>query len=87
MPTLLAAIGRSAQLAALALILTVPISILAGLFAARRRDRAADRAIVLAGVTSSSIPEFVTATFLVVAICVPFGSCRSSPSRPRTRTS
>ena len=30
MPTLLAAIGRSAQLAALALILTIPISIVAG---------------------------------------------------------
>ena len=73
MPTLLAAIGRSAQLAALALILTVPISIAAGMYAARRRDRIADRGIVLAGVTFSSIPEFVTATFLVVAICVPFG--------------
>jgi peptide/nickel transport system permease protein len=72
-PTLLGAIGRSAQLAALALILTVPISILAGLFAARRRDRFADRGIVLAGLTTSSIPEFVTSTFLVVAICVPFG--------------
>jgi peptide/nickel transport system permease protein len=73
MPTLLAAIGKSAQLAALALILTVPASIAAGMFAARRRDRKADRAIVLAGVTTSSIPEFVTATFLVVAVCVPFG--------------
>ena len=73
MPTLLAAIGRSAQLAALALILTVPFSIAAGMFAARRRDRKADRTIVLAGVTTSSIPEFVTATFLVVAVCVPFG--------------
>ena len=39
MPTLLAAMGRSAQLAALALILTIPISILAGVYAARRRDR------------------------------------------------
>ena len=73
LPTLLAAIGRSAQLAALALILTVPISILAGLFAARRRDKLADRAIVLTGVTTSSIPEFVTATFLIVAVCVTFG--------------
>ena len=52
MPTLLAAIGRSAQLALLALILTIPISIAAGIFAARRRDRTADRAVVLAGVTT-----------------------------------
>ena len=45
LPTLMAAIGRSAILAGLALILTVPISILAGMYAARRRDRTADRAI------------------------------------------
>ena len=73
MPTLLAAIGRSAQLALLALILTVPISIAAGIFAARRRDRAADRAVVLAGVTTSSIPEFVTGTILVVVVGVQLG--------------
>jgi peptide/nickel transport system permease protein len=73
MPTLLAAIGRSAQLALLALILTIPISIAAGIFAARRRDRAADRAVVLAGVTTSSIPEFVTGTILVVVVGVQLG--------------
>jgi peptide/nickel transport system permease protein len=73
MPTLLAAMGRSAQLAALALILTIPISIVAGVYAARRRDRPSDRAIVLFGVTSSSIPEFVTATFLVVVVGVGLG--------------
>jgi peptide/nickel transport system permease protein len=73
MPTLLAAIGRSAQLALLALILTIPISIAAGILAARRRDRATDRAIVLTGVTTSSIPEFVTGTFLVVVVGVQLG--------------
>jgi peptide/nickel transport system permease protein len=73
MPTLLAAIGRSAQLALLALILTIPISIAAGIFAARRRDRPADRAVVLAGVTTSSIPEFVTGTILVVVVGVQLG--------------
>jgi peptide/nickel transport system permease protein len=73
MPNLIAAIGRSAQLAALALIITIPISIAAGVFAALRRDRLADRAIVLTGVTSSSIPEFVTGTFLVVVVGVQLG--------------
>jgi peptide/nickel transport system permease protein len=82
LPTLLDAIGRSAQLAALALVLTVPISILAGIFAARRRDTAIDRGIVLAGVTSSSIPEFVTATFLIVAICVPLKDVFPVIARP-----
>src|SRR4051812_29281339 len=70
LPQLLAAIGRSAKLAALALFITIPIAIAAGLFAARRRDRPTDRGIVLLGVTSSSIPEFVTGTVLVVVVGV-----------------
>jgi len=73
LPTLIEAIGRSAKLAALALILTIPISIAAGVYAARRRDKRADRAIVLLGVTSSSIPEFVTGTILVVIVGVGLG--------------
>lgn len=70
MPLLAAAIGRSAKLAGLALLLTIPIAIAAGLFAARRRDKRADRTIVLLGVTLSSIPEFVVGTLLVVIIGV-----------------
>jgi peptide/nickel transport system permease protein len=70
MPQLAAAIGRSAKLAGLALAITIPLAIAAGLFAARRRDRPVDRAIVLLGVTSSSIPEFVTGTILVVVVGV-----------------
>ena len=69
-PLMADAIGRSAKLAGLALLMTVPLAILAGLYAARRRDRKADRAIVLLGVTSASIPEFVTGTFLVVVVGV-----------------
>ena len=64
------AIVRSAKLAGLALLITIPISIAAGLLAARRRDRLIDRALVLLGVTSSSIPEFVTGTILVVVVGV-----------------
>ena len=70
LPQVLAAVGRSAKLAGLALLITIPLAILAGLYAARRRDRLADRAIVLLGVTSSSIPEFVTGTILVVVVGV-----------------
>lgn len=73
LPTILAAIGRSGILAAYALLLTIPIAIIAGLYAGRRRDRAADRGIVLAGVTLSSIPEFVVGTFLVVVVGVQLG--------------
>jgi peptide/nickel transport system permease protein len=70
LPAIMAAIGRSGILAAYALLLTIPIAIVAGLFAGRRRDRPADRAIVLAGVTLSSIPEFVIGTVLVVVVGV-----------------
>jgi peptide/nickel transport system permease protein len=73
LPQLLGAIGRSAKLAGLALLITIPVSIVAGLYAARRRDRRADRAIVLLGVTSSSIPEFITGTILVVVVGVQLG--------------
>lgn len=70
LPQVLGAVGRSAKLAGLALLITIPLSIAAGLYAARHRDRFADRTIVLAGVTLSSIPEFVTATILVVVVGV-----------------
>jgi peptide/nickel transport system permease protein len=70
LPQLFDAMVRSAKLAGLALLLTVPIAIAAGIWAARRRDRPTDRAIVLLGVTSSSIPEFVTGTILVVVVGV-----------------
>jgi peptide/nickel transport system permease protein len=70
LPQLVDALGRSAKLAGLALLITIPVAIAAGLFAARRRDRPVDRAVVLLGVTSSSIPEFVTGTILVVVVGV-----------------
>jgi peptide/nickel transport system permease protein len=70
LPQLFDAMVRSAKLAGLALLLTIPVAIAAGVFAARRRDRKADRGIVLLGVTSSSIPEFVTGTILVVVVGV-----------------
>ncbi|MEO8437763.1 MAG: ABC transporter permease, partial [Chloroflexota bacterium] len=73
LPSILGAAGRSAKLAGLALLITIPLSIAAGLYAARRRDRKVDRAIVLIGVTSSSIPEFITATILVVVVGVQLG--------------
>jgi len=70
LPQLFDAMVRSAKLAGLALLLTIPIAIAAGVYAARRRDRRADRGIVLLGVTSSSIPEFVTGTVLIVVVGV-----------------
>jgi peptide/nickel transport system permease protein len=83
LPTLLDAVGRSAKLALLALLITIPIAIAAGLLAARRRDRAADRAIVLVGLTSSSIPEFVTGTILIVVVGVQLGWLPVTARPPR----
>jgi peptide/nickel transport system permease protein len=83
LPAVLDAMGRSAKLAALALLITVPIAIAAGLIAARRRDRAADRAVVLLGLTSSSIPEFVTGTILIVVVGVQLGWLPVTARPPR----
>jgi peptide/nickel transport system permease protein len=70
LPQLLDAIGRSAKLAGLALLITIPLAVTAGIYAARKRDRPVDRGIVLLGVTSASIPEFVTGTILVIVVGV-----------------
>jgi peptide/nickel transport system permease protein len=64
------ALGRSGKLALLAFVITIPISIAAGIFAARRQDKFADRVIVNAGLASSSIPEFVTAALLLSLFAV-----------------
>ncbi len=67
---ILPALGRSGKLALLAFIITIPISIAAGIYAARKQDKLADRVIVNAGLATSSIPEFVTAALLLAAFAV-----------------
>lgn len=64
------ALFRSGKLALLAFVITIPVSIAAGIFAARRKDKFADRAVVNVGLASSSIPEFVTAAVLLSVFCV-----------------
>lgn len=75
------AIFRSGKLAALALILTVPLAIAGGIFAARRQDKLADRVIVVSGLATSSTPEFVTAAILSSLFCVtlPWGKVFANP--------
>jgi peptide/nickel transport system permease protein len=63
-------LGKTAKLAALALIITTPLSIGAGLVAAKFRDRKLDRGIVLVGLATSSIPEFATCALLTVGLGV-----------------
>lgn len=64
------AIWRSVQLATLALLITIPLGILAGIVAARRQNRLSDRAIVMTSVATSSVPDFVNAVVLSSLFCV-----------------
>ncbi len=75
------ALFRSGKLAVLALVITVPLAIAAGVYAARRRDKLADRVIVMTGLASSSIPEFVTAAVLMslFAVTWKFGKVFANP--------
>jgi peptide/nickel transport system permease protein len=67
------AFGRSLALAVYALVLTIPISIAAGVLAARRQGSLIDRSIVTVGLASSSIPEFVSSVILQALIGVKLG--------------
>lgn len=67
------AFWRSVKLAGYALVLTIPLSIAAGVYAARRKDKLADRSIVTLGLASSSIPEFVSSVILQAVIGVGLG--------------
>ena len=57
---------NSLKLAALAFVLVVPLSIFGGTVAALRRNKLTDRVITIAGLSLTSIPEFVTAIVLIV---------------------
>jgi peptide/nickel transport system permease protein len=59
-------LGNSLVLAVLALLVTVPVSVAAGVVAAMYQDRWPDRAISLLGLSFIAIPEFVSGVFLVV---------------------
>ena len=67
------ALWNSGKLVFLALALTLPISILAGVIAARRKDTVVDRSIVTFGLASTSVPEFVSGVVLQYLIGVRLG--------------
>ncbi len=69
----LEALGRSALLVALALVMTLPVAILGGILAARRKDTIVDRTIVTLGLASASIPEFVSGVVLQYLLGVRLG--------------
>ena len=64
---------NSAKLALLALLVTVPLGIIGGIIAALRRGSIWDRIIVAVSLGGSALPEFVTASFLVVIFGLQLG--------------
>ncbi len=60
----------SAKLALLALLVTIPLAVIAGVYAALKRGSIFDRVIVTLSLAGSSLPEFVTATFIIVTLGV-----------------
>lgn len=70
---ILPALGNSAKLVALALLITMPISIFSGVLAAYRKDSVLDRSIVTLGLATASIPDFVSGIVLQYLIGVRLG--------------
>ena len=66
------AIGYSSKLAAVALLIIVPLSIAGGVLAAVNRGKKIDRAITVGGLSAAVIPEFVWAIILVLLFGVTF---------------
>jgi peptide/nickel transport system permease protein len=67
---LFTALVRSLKLAAVAFVIVVPLSILAGVLAALYRGRAADRSISVTGLSLTSVPEFVSGVVLIVIFAI-----------------
>lgn len=64
------AIGLSLRLAAVAFVITVPLSILGGITAGVFRGRPLDRTITVGGLSAAVVPEFVWAVLLVFFVGV-----------------
>ncbi len=69
-PLIVTALGNSAKLALLALIIIIPLGIAGGVLAAMYTGRALDRTISLTGLAASTVPEFVSGIVLIVVFGV-----------------
>lgn len=67
---LLPGIGYSLRLAALAFLLTIPLSIVGGVIAGMNRGKRIDRTITIGGLSAAVVPEFVWAVLLVLVVGV-----------------
>ena len=67
-PILLAALGRSLKLAALAFVIVVPLGIGGGVLAALHAGRPLDRLISVVGLSATVVPEFVSGIILILLL-------------------
>lgn len=65
------ALGNSAKLVILSLMVIVPLSILGGLITAYKKDTWIDRTVINVGIAFSAIPDFVAGVFLLAFLAVP----------------
>src|SRR6516162_10791520 len=69
-PFISAALVNSLKLAALAFVIVVPLGIVGGVVAALNYGRAPDRVISVAGLSATTVPEFVSGIVVVVVFGV-----------------
>jgi peptide/nickel transport system permease protein len=69
-PYISAALVNSIKLAALAFVIVVPLGIIGGVVAALNYGRAADRIISVAGLSATTVPEFVSGIVVIVVFGV-----------------
>lgn len=72
-PFVLDALGNSLKLAAVAFAIVVPLGILGGVVAALYHNRTPDRVISVAGLSASTMPEFVSGIVLLLIFGVWLG--------------
>ena len=69
-PFVFARLGNSLQLALVALVLVIPVSLALGVLAGLHEDRPLDLVISLVGLSLTAIPEFVSGVILLVVLGV-----------------
>lgn len=72
-PLLGNALLNSAKLSLVAFLLVVPLGIFGGVVAALRRGRFLDRAITVAGLSATVVPEFVSGIALILVLSLGWG--------------
>ena len=76
------ALGNSAKLVGLSLLVMVPLSVLGGMVAAYKKDTWIDRTIVNTGLAFSAIPDFVAGVFLLAFLGVQFSFFKVQGAAP-----